>query len=83
MNTQTSGQSAPVDRPCSAVHPRVIELMRERLGEDACRDRTDQQIIELTEGTFFRLGCLILHIREQLIDSFVSDIRRIKCRVKR
>lgn len=57
---------------CSYVHPRVVELMRERIGVDACEKMTDEDLVRSTEGTFFRLGCQSTFAGECIAEGFAA-----------
>ena len=60
------------------VHPRVIELMRERIGKDVCDKTSDDELVACTEGTFLRLDCTVQHFGECLQQSIADTCSALK-----
>ena len=47
-------------------HPRVVELLRQELGNDFER-LSDQQLLKLTDGSLLRFRCCVRHFMETVI----------------
>jgi hypothetical protein len=48
------------------LHPRVLELIRERMGPDTVRDKTDEELTRAINGTILLFQCSLQHFREEV-----------------
>ena len=60
---------------CSTVHPRVLELMRDRIGVG--RDLSNQELADCTQGSFLHLACCVQHAKEEVIKVFALIGKRL------
>ena len=68
---------------CSNVHPRVIELMRERIGRKNVGEKmTDEGMVKSTEYTLLRISCSSQHASECIVEAFAAVGRSIRSQLK-
>lgn len=74
----TNSSSTP-----TTVHPRVVSLMRERIGVDTCRTLSDDDLVRCASGTALMAVCQLRHAREQIGQSLSDLVSGVSSRLGR
>ncbi|MBB3207491.1 hypothetical protein FHS27_003316 [Rhodopirellula rubra] len=67
----------------STVHPRVVSLIRERIGVDTCRTLSDDDLVRCASGTALMAVCQLRYVGEQVSQSLSDLVSGVSSRLGR